>query len=517
MIKYPIASQPLVRCNASKRQAKYYRPLDDTYLYFFMFEQSVYEKEPIAETQVEPLKEGDLFSTYEIKSWSLSPRIYKILGASAAVNLLALLVFAQTSVLTMKGCDSPLVGSVCQVLDTVYVGAMLFGTEREFADVAYEKTEIDNATLVFTELPPESEKLYYPTDYFQIANPVQYQAMLDAQNNTGLPPGYIAEGIPGNPAGFPPNSTPYKPGGSIFDTPPKTLRPNKNVTDLNKLPKDIDDNSVADNGPMTKVKKPKTSEADPEANKLNPDGTIKGFPGLKPSPDPNTQAATDPQDEAKPDQFGIFINKRPVKDKAKDTVAKVEANEVRLDTAFKVSVTGTLGLAKDGKTIVLKNAKELPPAPGVKNDPQMSKFVREWIAAVGDAGWYAYALTKEDREELSKKKPKERKVIISIEQNESEFYASIRTEQADENIAKTLSSGLNGTVGIAGMTADEEVVKFLKAASSTSEGNAVILNVRMPTPQVQDMIKKKLAEQKSEPTGPNGNAIVRPGDNTAKR
>ena len=513
MLKYLIASQPLVRCKASKRQAKYYRQLDDTYLYFFMFEQSLYEKEPIAETQVEPLKEGDLFGTYEIKSWSLSPRIYKILGASAAVNLLALLVFAQTSVLTMKGCDSPLVGSVCQVLDTVYVGAMLFGTDREFADVAYEKTEIDNATLVFTELPPESEKLYYPTDYFQIANPVQYQAMLDQQNGVGLEPGYLAPGIP---AGFPPNS-PYKPGGSIFDTQANPPKRNNNVTDLKKLPNGIDDVNDNDPGTIAKGKKPKTSVEDPEANKLNPDGTIKGFPGLKPTPDPNTSAATDPQDEAKPDQFGIFINKRPIKDKVKETVLKVEANEIKLDTAFKVSVTGTLGLGKDGKTIVLKNAKELPPAPGVKNDPQMSKLVREWIAAVGDAGWYGYALTKEDREELTKKKPKERKVIISIEQNEAEFYASIRTEQADENIAKTLSSGLNGTFGIAGMTADEEVVKFLKAASSTSEGNAVILNVRMPTPQVQDMIKKKLAEQKAEPTQPNGNAIVRPGDNTAKR
>ncbi|MGB5014407.1 MAG: hypothetical protein WBO68_10320 [Pyrinomonadaceae bacterium] len=481
-----------------------------------MFEQSLYEQEPIQQPQadaaVEPVQEGDLFSTYEIKSWSPSPRLYKILGASAAVNLLALLVFAQTSVLTMKGCDSPLVGSVCQVLDTVYVGAMLFGTEREFADVAYEKTEIDNATLVFTELPPESEKLRYPSDYFQIANPVQYQAMLDQQNGVGLEPGYLAPGIP---AGIPPNS-PYKPGGSIFDTQPNIPKRNNNVTDLSKLPKDLDDNDVAGTGPTTKVKKPKVTTENPEANKLNPDGTVKGFPGMKPTTDPNTQAATDPQDEAKPDQFGIFINKRPIKDKAKDTVAKVEANEVKLDTAFKISVTGTLGIGKDGKTIILKNAKEQQ-APGVKNDPKMSKLVREWIAAVGDAGWYAYALTKEDREELAKKKPKERKVIISIEQNDAEFLASIRTEQADENIAKTLSSGLNGTFGIAGMTADEEIVKFLKAASSTAEGNAVILSVRMPTPQVQDMIKKKLAEQKTEPNQPNGNAIVRPGDNTAKR
>lgn len=477
-----------------------------------MFEQSLYDQEPIqhshADAVIEPVQEGDLFSTYEIKSWSLSPRIYKILGASAAVNLLALLVFAQTSVLTMKGCDSPLVGSVCQVLDTVYVGAMLFGTEREFADVAYEKTELDNATLVFTELPPESEKLYYPSDYFQIANPVQYQAMLDQQNGVGLEPGYLAPGIP---AGIPPN-TPYKPGNSIFDTPANTPKRNNNVTDLSKLPKDLDDNDVAGTGPMTKVKKPKTSVDDPEANKLNPDGTIKGFPGLKPTPDTNAQAATDPKDEAKPDQFGVFINKRPVKDKTKDTIAKVEANEVRLDAPFKVTISGSIGLGKDGNTIILKKPVTVPRTDGTKNDPKMEKLVTDWILAVGDAGWYGYAIKFDD-----KKKIKDRKVLITVEQNDAEFIASIRTEQTDENMAKTLASGLIGTLGIAGLTADGDVKEFLKSASSTSEGNALILNIRMPKPLVQEMIQRKLAEEKAKPAEPNGNAEVRPGNNTAKR
>jgi hypothetical protein len=94
-----------------------------------MFEQQLFD----TDETVRPVEsdETGLFGNYEIRSWELSPRIYKILGASAIANLLALLVFAQTSLLTMKGCDSPLVGSVCQALDTVYVGAMLFGTDRE--------------------------------------------------------------------------------------------------------------------------------------------------------------------------------------------------------------------------------------------------------------------------------------------------------------------------------------------------------------------------------------------------
>ena len=92
-----------------------------------MFEQSLFNQEP-AETPVS--QDGDLFNNYEIRNWNYSPRLYKIIAASAAVNLLLVFIVGQTSLLTMKGCDSPFVGKVCQVLDTVYVSSMLFGTDR---------------------------------------------------------------------------------------------------------------------------------------------------------------------------------------------------------------------------------------------------------------------------------------------------------------------------------------------------------------------------------------------------
>ena len=64
-----------------------------------MFEQSLYEFEPVASPSVE----GDLFNNYEIKNWDLGPRIFKIICISALANAFALLIVAQTSVLTMKG------------------------------------------------------------------------------------------------------------------------------------------------------------------------------------------------------------------------------------------------------------------------------------------------------------------------------------------------------------------------------------------------------------------------------
>src|SRR3954471_4163404 len=111
-----------------------------------MFEQSYTNTAP-----AEPVHEGEFLYNYEIRSWPLSTRIYQILAASAFINLLFIAILSQTPVLTAKGCDSPLVGRVCQVLDTVYIGSLLFGTEREYADVAYDPTHLspdDEITFV---------------------------------------------------------------------------------------------------------------------------------------------------------------------------------------------------------------------------------------------------------------------------------------------------------------------------------------------------------------------------------
>ena len=106
-------------------------------------EQSYIGTENAAQTPAEK----DFLQNYELRGWELSPRIYKILGVSALANLLFFGVAAQTSLLTMKGCESPFVGRVCQVLDTVYVGAVLFGTDREFVDAAYERIDLGEADI----------------------------------------------------------------------------------------------------------------------------------------------------------------------------------------------------------------------------------------------------------------------------------------------------------------------------------------------------------------------------------
>src|SRR5690606_15821950 len=126
-----------------------------------------------------------LFSHYEIRSWEWGPYLYKIIGASLIVNIIGFLVLAQGD-FTKRGCDSPFVGRVCQVLDTVYMGSVLFGTEREYADASYERSELEDADITFIDVSGEAPPLTYPDGYFQIANPVQY-AMMQEQGADGFP------------------------------------------------------------------------------------------------------------------------------------------------------------------------------------------------------------------------------------------------------------------------------------------------------------------------------------------
>jgi hypothetical protein len=59
---------------------------------------------------------------------------------------------------------------------------------------------------------------------------------------------------------------------------------------------------------------------------------------------------------------------------------------------------------------------------------------------------------------------------------------------------------------------------FLKNASVTYEGKNFVLNFKLPKPQVQEMIMRKLAEQKEKEkeSKPEGSASAKPSDNSAR-
>lgn len=441
-----------------------------------MFEQESYKQPPSAPE----LQEGDLFNNYEIKTWELGPRIYKIIGVSVIANILIFATFAQTNLLTMRGCDSPFVGNVCTVLDMAYVGTVLFGTEREVADLAYERTQLGDADdVTFISMDGVEPQFEYPEGYFKLANPEQFVtdpiATYDP-NNTGF-----ATGIPN-----------YSPNPTIGND--LASRPQK-------LPKKVKDAVVGE------VKNPwgddtETEDDGTKTGKEPGDGIV-ADKGGKPEPSPTP---SNPVDEAQPDRNGVVLNKAPTREKADETLKRISNGSIDLTRSFKASVAGDLGLGKDGKTIILKNPKPVPTDPSVPNDAALEKLAQEWIVSVGDAGWFGYLHLF-----------KARTVTVTVEQVGEKFIATVKASQPSENEAKLAASGMNGYLAFGKATADGDELVFLNAAKTAADGKTLVLKVEMDKPVVQEMIQRKLAEIKSKEVKPNSNAGFRPANSTAAK
>src|SRR5688572_6567952 len=370
-----------------------------------MFEQELYNHEA-SELRTRP---GDLFHNYEIRNWNFSPRLYKILGLSAIFNILALFVIGTSGMLTTRGCEAPFVGRVCQVLDTVYVGSLIFGTERDYVDAPYEKTDLGDAEVTFVDVTGVSPPLTYPAGYFQLANPEQQFTDVTDPMAGFSTPGFVAPGIP---------STPPMSSGGLINTPPISPKYNPNPVQ-GTLPTDGPGGPSTDNPTIAKSGKGRKGGKLGESNtNVNADPNAENANTADPTSD---ATVAENAGEAKQDDNGVFINKRPLKDKSSETLAQVDAGKVKLDKPFRVVISGTLGLAKDGKTVVLKNPKPEPVDKNFPADPALTKLAQEWVVAVGDAGWYGYLGI------LDEKKGVGRKVTITIEQNDATFLANLKS------------------------------------------------------------------------------------------
>ncbi len=464
---------------ASKTNGKLLQPNKLDEILSIMFEHSIYEPEPVAT----PTQEGDLFHNYEIKNWDLSKRIYQILGVSAAVNLLALLVFSTTSVLTMKGCDSPLVGNVCQVLDTIYVGSKLFGTDREYVNAVYDKTELGDADVTFVDVSGETPPISYPEGYFQIANPEQFLAQVEQANNPPIDSGFIAPGIP---------ITQPSTGSTLIDTPQRLPKVNSNPID-GDLPSGFGDagsNPTTRKGRRGGRVKPPVPDQDDTADKK---------PSETPEPLPtpmSSEAVT-----------AVDINKKPLADFADDIVTKWDAKEVDLNQPFVVVLNGVL--TKEGKLDAEKSKFDLSKQ---KGDQKMIDVAKAAIQAVGDSGFLTY-LRSLDVE----------KVTITLIQDDKQLTAVISSSQKTSERANVISSGIGGYISLGKLkytdpNADER--KLLDGAKATADGKNFVLNFAIPKPVAQEMITRRLKEaqaKKQQQPQPNSGSINKPNNNTAKK
>ena len=446
------------------------------------------------------MQEQELFQSYEVKNWDFNPRIYKILAVSAIFNIFALFVVGQTNLLTTKGCDSPLVGGVCQVLDTLYVGGTVLTTDSQYVEGDYTKTELENAEIIWVDRTG-AEDFKYPEGYFAVSNP----ELLIPQEIQGGDPNAPFPIIPGMP-------NPTIGGGGTADllSKPQELpqnNPNAVTGNLPSSPFTFEgSNPTIPRGNGRRVKYPKVAKNNPTVN--NNDSPNK-LPELKPDQtadkDPNKQnnnkidpskvtPTPDADNVSKEDNYGIYKNKKPLKDFANK--AKEEVKNVKLEAPFSVTISADLGYGKDGKTIILKNPKPVMTDPKTPNDAQMAKLAKDAILAIGDSGWLGYLNT------IGIKK-----VVFTLSQDDNFMTAKILGEQKDENSAKTSASGLSGLITLGRNATDGDEKVLLEGAQTTSEGKSVILNVVIPKQIALEMINRKLkeAEEKSAEPKPNGN------------
>ncbi|CAN5378373.1 hypothetical protein BH10ACI3_BH10ACI3_18390 [soil metagenome] len=470
-----------------------------------MFEQQLYEPETVST----PLAEGDLFHAYEIKPWVLSSRLYKILGISAIGNILAILIVAQTSLLTMKGCDSPLVGSVCQVLDTVYVGTMLLGTNREQVDVAYDRTDLGDMDITYVDVSGETPPLSYPAGYFQLANPEM--ALVDNSINDL---GNMTSGIPGIPSGIPYSSP--STGGGLIDTTPHYPTPKGDVVD-GDLPTFGNGSGTASNptiqNPTFKKRRPGGRIRVPYEN-----GNVNA--NTNPTLDPNNVAGigninantappkidppkVDPTAPVDPNA----INNRPLVDLSNFVNDLMDKNLYKLDSQFSINAKGKLN--KDGKfdKTTFKYIKT------ESADKSTIDVLKAAIEAINDSGRLKVLeqLTGKDLNlNLSQDTTNLSAVVESV------MESDLRANSVKSNLELAIAFAKNSKSGPGADQNDKDDLLLLNNAKIEVEGSKVIIRFFAPKEILLPMIQRKLAEEKAKPKQPNGNAAVKPSTNAAE-
>ena len=434
-------------------------------------------------------REKDLFQGYEIKNWNFTPRIYKILAAASIFNLLALFVVGQANLLTTRGCDSPMVSRVCQVLDTIYVGSVLLGADRGYVDKDYIKTDLGDAEITYLDLTGIDAPLAYPEGYFEIANPGQnnFDAIPNADGDFSTM-NSTTSAFPGIP-GFPTNPT--LGGADLMNTAPVTPTPNNNAIQ-GQIPTtpfiSSDNNPIAKNRPLRDRKYPRNVKPPPSKNNptLRNDSPSKlpEFPGDTTAENKTEEKKNEPEPELKSDSVdGIEINKRPIKDLGVFVSGLVNDEKVKLnlETPFTVKAKGKL--TKEGKFDPKSFKIQADSA-----DKNMVEVVQQSIEAVNAAGYLKYL------EMLSGKD-----LELLLMQDSENLTAVVQSEMESDTRARTIQSGLNAMIGYSKSKKtdpnDKDDLEILNSASVVTDGKKLIIKFEIKKPLAQEMIKRKLLEQ----------------------
>ena len=442
-----------------------------------MFEQAYYIAAP-----AEPVREGDFLYGYEVKGWQLGPRIYKILGAAVLANFLVVLIFAETPFMTARGCDGPLVGRVCEVLDTVSVATALFGTPREYVDEAYTKTDLGDADITFVDVSNADAPLEYPAGYFQIANP---EDQLPSADQAALNNGYLAPGIPANPT----QNTP-----PLINTPQVLPTPNPNAVDEANMPKSIDETTgtpAIKKGRGGRTKKPGDNTT---ASNNGNSNTTTANPTASPTIPPN--APTDAN----------AINSRPFKDLAAKVLGLQAAKSVDLSAPLQLSATAKID--KDGK--IAKGSFKFIQV--VSSDKELVDVAKDAVSAFNDSNLLTYlqpisgervnfSLLQDDKNisaGIQSELERETKANAVVGLLKLGIQQAINKKQDEIKNLQTQLAANNDPEIARQLQNEQDDLALLSATTVVADGKKLSISFTAPKDILHQMIQRKLDEQAAQ-------------------
>lgn len=440
-----------------------------------MFEQQSYTHRP-----AEPTQEGDFLHNYEIKSWELGPRIYKILAVSAVLNLSVLVFIAQTDLLTRRGCDSPWAGRVCQVLDMAYVGTVLFGTERDFVDKEYEDIDLEDAEITFIDVTGAEPLFQYPADYDQYANPEKLAAQ-QALNDPSL-------------SGYDSFSN-QNLGNDLASKPAVLPTPNPNAVSGN-IP----------DSPFSFEDNPKPVRSKIDRNRRKPAGNANTDQTVAQN-NANSNTNTAPPIQSDP-VAEVEINRRPMADLGNTINELREKNAINLESEF--VVTGKGRLDKNGRL----DPKTFRYGTVAGKDETVVNIVKESIEAINEAGYLAYI-----KDIIGKD------LAFTVQQGNENIEAMFQSELDNPSLAAQRKSSLDLLISLAkarkqGENAsqnDKDDLVLLDGVKTEVVGKTLTIKFVVPKAVAHPMIQRKLAEQAAEQKQPNGVTRSTSASNTAGR
>lgn len=404
------------------------------------------------------MQEQELFQQYELKGWQPSPYLYKVLGASALFNLIAFTLMAQANFLTGKTCDSPIVSGVCSVLDALYIGSNIGGSE--FVSKDYDPTAISrDDEIIMVDLTGEYPPLKYPEGYFAVANPEDQPMITDAFNPS----------IPGM------DMPVISPNPTITNTTPdlSTIKPNF-PKPLDKPATDLPTGLFGSDNPTTQKLPKKGKQNKPKTNVVKEETLAEN----------KTDKTEDTEKPIDSQPVKVEINKKPFENLGDDINASLEKKEVDLTKSFTVVLDGTI--TADGKLDPKKSKFTKS-----EGDEKMRAFAEQAIAAVGDSGFLSFL-----------KEQNISTINLTLIQNDEGIIVKIISDQKTPERAKTTASGLNATISWVkladanGVTKlDERSKVLIEKAKITNEGKNFVFDFVLPKADAQKLIKDGLLER----------------------